>query len=160
MELRLAAPGPARPAGQLPHDFVFPSGRRCRTYDDLAQACHEEWSAASEMLRQGAFRQFLTGLGRMDLAPPPPATPSPAVGDVAVPASRDRLPTAEPLQPRLDIRPRRLSLGQMQVGETCEVEFVIANQGKGLLHGTLAVTEGNGWLRVGGPEGKTKIDLK
>jgi len=53
---------------RLPHDFVFPSGRRCRSFDELAHACQEEWDAARDRLRQGAFRQFLASVGRMDLA--------------------------------------------------------------------------------------------
>src|SRR5688500_3233812 len=52
----------------LPQEFYFPSGRRCRTFDELAQGCQEEWAAARDLLRQGIFRQFFTTAGRADLA--------------------------------------------------------------------------------------------
>src|SRR5438067_2202664 len=48
--------------------FVFPSGRQCRTFDELALACHQEWTAARDLLAQGFFESFLGGLGRADLA--------------------------------------------------------------------------------------------
>ena len=31
---------------RLPSEFTFPSGRRCKTFDELAQGCQEEWAAA------------------------------------------------------------------------------------------------------------------
>src|SRR5687768_13498687 len=55
-------------AGALAREFVFPSGRHCRTYDDLLQGCQEDWQAARELLRGGAFEQFFAAAGRLDLA--------------------------------------------------------------------------------------------
>src|SRR5262245_24016775 len=45
---------------QLPQEFVFPYGRRCRTFDELAQGCQAEWEVARELLKQGVFQRFLT----------------------------------------------------------------------------------------------------
>src|SRR5215831_7181610 len=53
---------------RLPTDFVFPSGRRCQTLDDLAQGCQEEWTAARDLLLRGTFAQFFTTCNRADLA--------------------------------------------------------------------------------------------
>src|SRR5262249_18149836 len=50
--------------------------------------------------------------------------------------------------PRLDLNPRRLNLGSLHVNETRLCRLAVLNQGKGLLHGTIAVAEGNGWLRL------------
>src|SRR5437868_7195335 len=47
--------------------FVFPNGRQCRNFNELALACVEEWDAARDLLRQGYLASFLGGLGRMDL---------------------------------------------------------------------------------------------
>src|SRR5436190_15026900 len=55
-------------AHRLASEFVFPSGRRCRTYDELAQACQEEWAPARDMLRKGLFQQYFNNAGRQDLA--------------------------------------------------------------------------------------------
>src|SRR5271156_2182253 len=42
----LLEPGAAPALSRLPHDFVFASGRHCRTFEELALACHEEWDTA------------------------------------------------------------------------------------------------------------------
>ncbi len=34
----------------LPREFPFPSGRLCRSIDELTQACHLEWPEARAML--------------------------------------------------------------------------------------------------------------
>ena len=49
------------------HPFVFPTGRHCRNFNELAQACVEDWDAARDLLRQGYLETFLGGLGRIDL---------------------------------------------------------------------------------------------
>src|SRR5207249_350141 len=46
--------GPVAVGAQaFPSPFVFPSGRTCRSFDELAIACQEEWAAARDLLRQG-----------------------------------------------------------------------------------------------------------
>jgi hypothetical protein len=57
MALQVGADGSAR---QLVSEFQFPSGRRCRSFDELAQGCMEEWPAARELLRQGTFHKYLS----------------------------------------------------------------------------------------------------
>src|SRR5687767_9439002 len=63
-ELRGAQDGSAY---RMPREFVFPSGRRCRTYDEFAQGCQEEWAAARDLLQRGTFAQFFGACGRADL---------------------------------------------------------------------------------------------
>ena len=44
------AGGPVAVGAQLfPNPFVFPSGRTCRSFDELAIACQEEWPAARDL---------------------------------------------------------------------------------------------------------------
>ena len=65
-ELR-PVPGVSRQAAnQLPHEFVFPSGRRCRTYEDLVQGCQYEWEDARDLLQRGEFQQYLARIDAMD----------------------------------------------------------------------------------------------
>src|SRR5215813_12857882 len=56
--------------GQQPFltPFVFPTGRTCSNFDELAVACDTDWNAARDLLRQGYLERFLGGLGRVDLA--------------------------------------------------------------------------------------------
>src|SRR5690349_11144716 len=63
------ASGPVAIGARAFHNpFVFPSGRSCRTFDELVLACEANWSEAEELLRQGWLEGFLGGLGRADLA--------------------------------------------------------------------------------------------
>src|SRR5581483_4243716 len=139
---------PAKPT-RLPHEFVFPSGRRCVSYDDLARGCQEEWDTARGLLRQGVFRTFLANAGRMDLAQAAQDTKEQSDPDLALDAFLSRLPASIDQGPRLDLNPRRIILGTLHVGDAKQVRLTIINQGKGLLRGTLAVAEGISWLRLG-----------
>src|SRR5262245_66031776 len=56
------------PANQLLQEFVFASGRRCRTFDELVQSCYAEWDDAKQLLADGSFAGFMASLGRADLA--------------------------------------------------------------------------------------------
>src|SRR5262249_2777062 len=61
--------GPVNSGSQpFPHPSVFPSGKPCRNFDQLALACQEHWQEAIELLQQGFLEAFLGGLGRTDLA--------------------------------------------------------------------------------------------
>src|SRR5262245_8272083 len=59
---------PAPGSQTFPSPFVFPSGRTCSTFDQLAIACQEEWAAALDLLKKGFLASFLGGIGRADLA--------------------------------------------------------------------------------------------
>jgi len=133
---------------RLPHDFVFPSGKRCHSFDELASACQEEWNAARDLLKQGTFAQFLASVGRMDLAQAAKEAKNQADPDVALDTFIGALPAKIEARPRLDLNPRRLNFGTLHVGEARQVRLTVINQGKGLLHGTLSVAEGHSWLRL------------
>ena len=124
---------------RLPHDFIFPSGRHCRTYEDLVRGCHEEWDAARVLLRQGVFRQFLAGAGRADLARAADEAKTQTDPDIALDTFLNSLPATVDERPRLDLNPRRLNLGTLHVGESRQLRLTVTNQGRGRLHGTLTV---------------------
>jgi hypothetical protein len=149
--------GPVR----LPHEFVFPAGRHCLTYDDLAAGCLEEWETAAELLTSGAFRFYFTGAGRLDLARAADEAvkqhPDP---EVALDAFLGRLPASRLPNPELELTPRKLLLGAMHVGEGRQVTLVVQNVGTGLLHGTLRVVEGGPWLRLADQPDGASLTLK
>src|SRR5579859_4409532 len=61
--------GPVAVGAQVfAYPFVFPSGRSCRSFDELALACQDEWAAARELLRRGHMDNFFSRLERADLA--------------------------------------------------------------------------------------------
>jgi hypothetical protein len=144
----------------LPHEFVFPSGRCCRSYDELIQACQAEWETARDLLSQGVFEQFLAGSGRMDLAKAALQAKSYADPDIALDKFLASLPASGARGPRLDHNLRRLHLGSLHVGETRQIRLAVVNQGSGLLHGTLTVPDGTGWLQLGEGKGNGPCQIK
>ncbi len=132
----------------LPHEFYFPSGHCCRTYDDLIQGCQEEWALASDLLRRGVFAQFLTSVGRLDLARAAVAALGQRDPDIALETFLSSLPSHLSRAPRLAVDPPDLVLGTLAAGEVRTVEVTVSNKGQGLLHGVLRVSEGHSWLQV------------
>lgn len=144
----LRAHAGAGAAQKLPAEFAFPSGRRCRTFDELAQAIQEEWAAAREMLQRGAFAQYFAAHGRLDLVRAIEEARAQSQPDLALTSFANALPGKRAQSPRLDVQPRRLLLGTVLVGETRQVQVTLSNQGQGTLQGTVAVTEGQDWLSL------------
>jgi hypothetical protein len=137
-------------AHRLPLEFRFPSGRRCHSYDELAQGCQEEWAAARDLLQRGVFAQFLNSCGRADLARAAEEARGQTNADMALTTFVAALPGSRKQMPRLDLHPRRLLLGTLLVGETRQAQLTITNPGQGQLQGTVTVTEGQNWLTLQG----------
>ena len=116
---RCAAGRRSAAVGSLPHEFVFPSGRRCRTFDDLVQGCQYEWEDAPRLLRNGDFAQ-VPGQRRPHRPRPrrQGGADQPRPRHRPAHASSARLPAAQVQGPRLDLEPRRLILGTLIAGET------------------------------------------
>jgi len=147
-ELRSGQPGGG--GTKLLKEFAFPSGKRCTTFDDLAQACQDDWTGARDLLRKGTFVKFFSSVGRMDLARVAQESMGQANPDIGLSNLVSSMPVSRTEGPRLDLQPRRLILGTMQAGESRPVTLTVSNQGQGMLQGTLTITEGGEWLRIQG----------
>jgi hypothetical protein len=153
--------GPSRSANAaLPHEFVFPSTRRCRTFDELVQGCQYEWEDARELLRQGRFSQFLASIGRMDLARTAQEAQRQADPDIGLHNFVACLPAVQVQGPRLELNPRRLTFGPLKPGENRQVRLTVSNGGKGLLQGKVSVAEGEKWLKLGQANGDRQCAIK
>lgn len=150
------ARGPLRTGTQpFVHDFVFPSGRACRNFDELVLACHEEWPQALSLLEKGYLEQFLGGLGRVDLAQ--------AAKEAAGFPDRDRgldqflgkLPTDVVERAKLQVEPRQVNLGLIQVGEDRAFDLSLSNQGMRLLYGSVTCADCV-WLALGEGQGASE----
>ncbi|MFO0815881.1 MAG: DUF5717 family protein [Gemmatales bacterium] len=150
--LRTGTDGKSVTNTTLGREFVFPSGRRCRTFDELITACSVEWSSARNMLQQGGLRQFLSSIGRMDLAQQADKAAAHIDPDLGLDQLLATLPSKEMVQPRLDLSPRRLHLGNIRAGESRDMQLQVMNRGARLLHGVVEV-RGDGWLRIGSDGG-------
>jgi hypothetical protein len=141
--------GPISVATQpFANPFVFPSGRSCRNFDELALACHENWHEACDLLNKGYLNSFFGALGRSDLAA--------AARDAAVYPDKERgldqllgqLPSGVLAAARLRVEPTELNLGTMHAGTDRVVQIRLHNQGMRLLHGTVTCQECP-WLSLG-----------
>jgi hypothetical protein len=153
-------PGGALPPGILPQEFVFPSGRRCKTYDDLVQGCQYEWEDARTLLKRGEFSPYFARIGRLDLARAAREAQEQPDTDIALHELVAELPATRVQGPRLDLQPRRVLIGPVPAGRDDEVRLTVVNQGKGLLQGKLSVSEGGQWLHAGGDGNGGHVALK
>lgn len=160
--LRTGTDGKQATNTALGREFVFPSGRRCRSFDELVSACSLEWSSARSMMQQGGLRQFLASIGRMDLAHQADKAAAHIDPDLGLDQLLSAFPTKENINPRLDLNPRRLHLGSVRAGDSRDLQLAVVNKGARLLHGMVEV-RGDGWLRVGadgGGQANGKMPIK
>ncbi len=127
--------------------FVFPSGRNCRTFDELVRACESDWDQAREMLRNGFFQGFLGGLGRADLALAARQAAQEPDLDQGLDSFLARLP-GQRTPPALSVSPREINLGTVRRDEKRTFILAIENTGMGLLTG--AARSDVPWLVLGG----------
>jgi len=151
--------GAASPSRML-QEFVFPSGRRCKTFDDLVQGCQYEWEDARHLLRNGAFARYFAQIGRHDLARIAQETQGQPDPDIGLHTFLSQLPASQIQGPRLDLNPRRLILSGVHPGEQRPLFLTVLNQGKGLLQGKVTVSEGGEWLRIAENGNATECHLK
>jgi hypothetical protein len=138
--------------------FVFPGGRSCRGFDELALACQEEWAVARDLLAQGHLENFFSGLGRMDLVL--------AAREAARFPDRDRgldqllarLPTEVLDPPALKVSPADINLGLLSRDEYRRFELHLENAGMRLVYGTVDTSES--WLALGEGTGVSQKHLQ
>jgi hypothetical protein len=135
-------------ARAFPMPFVFPSGRTCHSFDELAIACDTLWDEARDMLTQGFLGGFLAGVGRADLAGAArQAARNPDV-DRGLDELLDKLPSAARIPARLFAEPTDLSLGRLTRAQPYHFKLHLENQGGGLLHGSITPVN-TPWLALG-----------
>ncbi len=134
--------------------FVFPSGRTCRSFDELAMACQQDWDTAKDLLREGFFGTFFGGLGRADLARAAADAQHFPDLDRALDRLLVRLPSSVLDAPRLRVDPPSINLGTLHVGDDRAVALRLENQGMRLLFGEVA-SDCN-WLALGDGPGTAR----
>jgi hypothetical protein len=135
----------------FPFPFVFPSGRTCRSFDELALACFDEWDVARSLLKHGDLTSFLSGLGRGDLAQTAREAARSADADQGLDLLIAALPAKSVLPAKLQVEPTRVNLGSLQIGQEPRFQLHLSNQGMRLLTGS--VTAYAVWLTLGEGEG-------
>jgi hypothetical protein len=138
---------PAPGAQRFPKALVLPSGRQCWNFDELALACHEEWTAAADMVRGGALERFLGRLGRADLALAARAAAGFPDRDRGLDQFLACLPSQVLRPALLQVAKTEISLSMQRKGADQEIELRLTNGGMRLLHGS--VTSDSPWLVLG-----------
>src|SRR5579884_878154 len=132
--------------------FVFPSGRSCRNFDELAVACQDEWQAARELLEKGFLESFLGGLGRSDLATAAREAAHFPDHDRGLDQLLAKLPSGVVEAPKLRAEPLEVTLGTLQVGQERTFQLHLENQGMRLLYGSVT-SDDCPWLLLGDSPG-------
>lgn len=136
-------------AGSRPFNspFVFPAGRTCRNFDELALACQEDWKTACGLLKDGYLESFLGGLGRLDLVHAAKEAARFPDLERGLDQLLGQLPTAVLAEPKLRVDPVEVSLGVVDSSQARRFNLELDNQGKRLLYGK--VTSDALWLTIG-----------
>jgi hypothetical protein len=124
--------------------FVFPSGVTCNNYDEFAEGCQSHWDTAVEMLHEGSLKTFFSGLGRLDLAAAALEAAAFPDRERALDLFLARLPTTRFALPKLDVQPKLINLGTLEIGHASQFELQLENFGDRLIFGS--VTTNVPWL--------------
>src|SRR5262245_3525390 len=128
--------------------FVFPSGQKCRNFDELVRAAFDLWEEAQELLKDGTFAGFLGGLGRADLARLARQAMTSANPNRALDEFLAGMPSTVRQPAALHVEPQEINLGDVKSPETRSLTLRIENKGRSLLYGTVA-SEETPWLVIG-----------
>jgi hypothetical protein len=131
------------------HPFVFPTGRHCRNFNELALACVEDWDAARDLLHQGYLENFLGGLGRIDLVLAAKEAAKFPDHDRGLDQFLDKLPSDTLGKPKLGVETQEINLGVVPVGTDRQFQVHLENQGLRLLYGTVSCADKAPWLTIG-----------
>lgn len=134
--------------------FVFPNGRTCRSFDEMAVACQEEWPAARDLLAQGFLEKFLGGLGRLDLALAAKEAAHFPDPDRGLDQLLGKLPSNVLAEPALRVEPQELNLGALDRSRERAFDLHLDNSGMRLVYGSVNASEG--WLALGEGEGTSE----
>ena len=136
--------------------FVFPTGKTCRTFNELALACQDDWAGARDLLRQGYLETFLGGLGRIDLVMAAKEAAKFPDHDRGLDQFLTKLPADVLDAPKLVVETQDINLGVLHPGdEGRRFELRLENQGMRLLFGSVTCADGL-WLTFGDAPGASE----
>lgn len=133
----------------FPMPLIWPDGRSARSFNQLVELCQHDWETARDLLRRGQLEQFLGGLGRLDLAQLAHRLAADTDADRALDHLLSQLPADNLQEPRLQVEPTLINLGQMRPGQDRTLVLAVRNRGMRLLTGSIAVN--CPWLALGEP---------
>jgi hypothetical protein len=136
--------------------FVFPTGRTCRSFDELAIGCQEDWSTARDLLQEGFLEGFFGGIGRVDLVRAAKEAGKFPDRDRGLDQLLAKLPSEVLAPPHLNVETQEINLGLLKIGSAREFDLHMENGGMRLLYGSVTVTDQKPWLTLGDIPGTTE----
>ncbi len=153
------AGGAAIDVGALPFSvpFILPTGSTCRTFNELALACHAAPKAAFDLLRDGHLESCLSPQRRAHQARAAHLAARAADRQRGLDDFLGRLPASVLRPPKLRITPEVIDLGTVRPGEDRSCELTLRNEGMRLLYGS-ASCDDHEWLSLGsGPRSSRRV---
>ena len=129
--------------------YVFPSGEKAQTAEDLARLCDRNWRDARELLHRNSFEPWLrTNLFRSDLAQAASRLSGQPDKDIALEAFTHILdPHLPSATPKLD--QAKLNFGTVKADRHITRQLRITNSApRGHLSGTITVQPVSRWLAI------------
>jgi serine/threonine protein kinase len=129
--------------------LAFPAAKtQVSTVAELVQACAQHWPEACTLLRTGEIERWLGALNAAALERTARDARSRAGNDMNI-ALEAFLDAADPTRtkPMLSVQTTLLDFGAVKRGDVKTLNLVIANSGRGYLHGT-ASADPPAWLTV------------
>ena len=133
--------------------FVFPTGRQCRNFNELAVACVEDWDSARDLLAHGYLETFLGGLGRIDLVMAAKEAARFPDHNRGLDQFLNKLPSETLGEPKLCVETQDINLGLVPVGTERQFVIHLENQGMRLLYGNITCSDKTAWLTLGDTPG-------
>ena len=127
--------------------FLFPTGRACRNFEELALGCQENWAMAADLLRKGHFEEFLKKNGRGDLALAAQEAVRMPDANRGLDHFLSRIPSRVLSEPKLRVEPDSLNFRNLPIGQDRVFQVYLKNEGKRLLYGWIGSQDG--WLTIG-----------
>jgi len=134
---------------QVVQPLVFPAAKtQVSTVAELVQACEQHWSEACTLLRKGEIATWLGALKATALEQTARDVRTRAGNDMNI-ALETFLDAADPTRtkPILSVQTTLLDFGAVKRGDVKTLNLVIANSGRGYLHGTVSA-DPPAWLTV------------
>ena len=123
--------GPVAVGSQIfASSFVFPNGKACRSFNELAMACQDDWKTAHGLLKDGYLENFLGGLGRIDLVLAAKDAAKFPDGDRGLDQFLTQIPSDVVDPPKLALETQEIDLGILPVGtDDRQFDLRMENQG-------------------------------
>ena len=139
--------------------FVFPDGRKCISFDELALTILDEWNESKNLLKDGTFAKFFQKIGRPDLSVRSEKYRVFPDADLGLDDLINCLPVSINLKPELQTEIERINLGILKPGDDRDLYIQLKNTGLGMIKGSAVINCPDFWITLGDGSGTNQKSL-